>query len=1044
MHDRRISGEERITAFLSERLRPALYPQRVPMDVSAWHHPGEPVPVGVALRAGYTPFAVGEPWGGPWSTTWFRTGATVPERWAGRRVDALVDLGGTAGGPGAPEGLVHDGHGTPLHGLHPDGGAVPVARRARGGQQVRLLIEAAAVPPVDPVAGTGLHYGDPLTAGDQPLYRLRAADLAARDEEVWRLLHDMETLAGLMHALPTALPRRGELLITLERAVDAVDPRAVGATAAAARALLAPVLAHRAHDSAHTLAVVGHAPAGGAPCRPLREAVRAGARAFSTLATLAEEYPELVVAAPSAQHHAWMKEHQPHVFERIRKAVADGNWVPVGGMWVSADTELAAGESLVRQFAYGRRFFRDELGADTDGVWLPGAMGASAALPQLARLAGARWLLTRRPAPGQVPAPPHHTFRWEGIDGSTLFTHLAPGGAEDGTLTATAAAQAVAGSADGGRAPRSLLPLGRPGAVPDRAALERARRLADLDGAPRVTMRHPGPFFRAAEDEYPAAPLWRGELDLAPHRGGYTSQARTKRANRLSEALLHEAELWCATAAVRHGTGYPYDELDAAWKQVLLLQSDDILSGAGTAWVHADAEAAHRLVRRRLERLIRRAAGEPDGSTVLNPAPHPRREVVVLPPGAGSGTGPVPAGAQPLPDGGLAVLAEAPGLGAGPACLPLGDTAPVSVRTAPDGGHLLDNGLLRVHIDPHGLVRSVRELASGREAIAPGAAGNLLQLHRDDPGRGTARDLDPRYRGTARDLDRADRVTVRAHGPLLATVRVARGTGRSTFVQDLSLTAGGRALTIDTEVDWRERDTVLKCAWPLDVHAEHSRAGVQFGHVARPTHENTDRDLARHEMAAHRWIHVGEHGFGIALATDAAAGYDVSRRTRHDGGTTTVLRTTLLRAPSRPDPGADRGHHRFRHALRPAATTGDARDTGHALCRPLRPGPADPPGPPLVAVDNPDVVIETVKLADDRSGDVVVRLHESRGGRAATRLTVACAASAVHETDLLEERRAEHRLSGGRVRLVLRPFQILTLRLVRGPGPSHLPEERGA
>lgn len=241
--------------------------------------------------------------------------------------------------------------------------------------------------------------------------------------------------------------------------------------------------------------------------------------------------------------------------------------------------------------------------------------------------------------------------------------------------------------------------------------------------------------------------------------------------------------------------------------------------------------------------------------------------------------------------------------------------------------------------------------------------------------------------------------------------------------------AGGRVLTVDTEVDWREQDTVLKAAWPLDVHAENSRAEVQFGHIARPTHENTAADAAHQEAVAHRWIHVGEHGFGVALACEATYGYDVTRHTRADGGTTTVVRSTLLRAPHSPDPHADRGVQRFRHTLRPGADVGDAIAEGYALGLPLRPGPGAPAQPPLVTVDHQGVLVETVKLADDRSGDVVVRLYESRGGRARTTLAAGFPVAAVHETDLLESPLTTHPHDAGRIPLTLRPFQILTLRL---------------
>ncbi|WP_330177134.1 glycosyl hydrolase-related protein [Streptomyces sp. NBC_01498] len=1058
MHDRRTSGEARAAHFLDRRLRPALYTGRLPLDIGAWHIPGEPVPVDVALRAGYEPFVVGERWGGgPWSTSWFRFSAEVPERWAGCRVEAVIDLGG-----GQAEGLVHDEHGTPLQGLGHRHRTVTVAVRARGGEPVRLLVEAAANPAIDAVTGAGSRFGDPVTAGDEPLHRLLRADLAVRDENIWQLVHDIDVLYGLMRALPAELPRRHEILRALDRAVDAVDPRDIPGTAAGARAVLAPVLARPAHGSAHTVAAVGHARSGAARLRPARESVRAGARVFSSVAALAEEYPELVFAAPSAQQHAWMKDRHPHVFERVRKAVARGAWVPVGGMWVEPDANLPGGESLARQFTHGRRFHREELGLDPDGVWLPGPGGMSAAIPQLAALAGARWLLGHGPTGPDGASSPHRTFWWEGVDGSRIFTHCPPTGPRDAALTGPELADAVTVYADRGGGSRSLVPFGQgrneggdhdgdtghgtdpEGGGPTREMLERARRLADLEGSPRVAIQHPAHFFRDALAEYPQAPVWRGELYAGTHDGSYTGQARTKRGNRRCESLLREAELWSATAAVRDAVPYPYDELDTLWKRVLLHQSRDVLPGGAIAWVHEEAERAHREIGRRLEGLIRRSAGEPDGATVLNAGPRARREVVVLDRDGPVDPGPAERG-QPLSDGRLAVLAEAPALGRGTAGLPLGATAPVTVTAAgpaAGGGQLLDNGLLRVHVDAAGLVRSALDLTAGREAVAPGEAGNVLQLHRDEPAlwNATGRDAPHREAGhpARRDLTTAMSVEVTDAGPLLARIRVERGTGRSTVTQWLTLTAGSRALAVDTEVDWREQDTLLKAAWPLDVHADHSRGEIQYGHVERPTHENTGRDGARREQWAHRWIQVGEHGWGVALASDATYGYDVSRHTRADAGTTTLVRLSLLRAAHGPDPHADRGPQCFRHTLRPGAGVEDAISEGYALNLPLRPGPSPAAGAvePLVAVTGADVVVEAVKLADDRSGDVVVRLYESRGGRARTTLTAGFPVTAVHETDLLEDPLTERAHEGRSVALTLRPFQILTLRLAPGGGPK--------
>jgi alpha-mannosidase len=1044
VHDDRKLVEDRITRYLTQRVRPALHTARAPLSALAWQAPGEPVPVAEALSVpitAYRPFPIGEPWGGPWSTTWFRFTARIPQEWAGQRVEAVLDLGfDPERGPGGQaEGLVHSTDGRALHGLHPLNRAVLINPSASGGEEVEFLVEAAANPDIDGANGRNLHLGDPATAGEEPLYRLLAADLAVRDEQVWQLLHDVEVLDQLMRELPERTSRRHEILRALERAMDATDARDVPGTAAAARTELAGVLARPAHASAHTVSAVGHAHIDSAWLWPLRETVRKCTRTLANVLSLAEEYPELVFACSSAQQYAWVKQHRPELFERIKKAVSDGVVVPVGGMWVEADGNLPGGEALARQLVHGRRFFAAEFGIEQDGVWLPDSFGYTAAYPQLARLAGAEWFLSQKLHWSETNELPHHTFDWEGIDGTRILTHFPPIDTYNAQLIGSELAHAEANFADKGAATRSLAPFGHGdgGGGPTREMLERARRLRDLEGSPRVEIEPPSEFFRRAGAEYPDLPVWRGELYLEYHRGTYTSQARTKRGNRRAEALLREAELWAATAAVRTGAPYPYQELEALWQQVLLHQFHDILPGTSIAWVHREAEQVYGRIHGALERLIEDAAGaatpapqptEP-APAVLNAAAHERSEVVLLPAAPPPG---VPG--QELADGRHAVLAHAPALGRGALLADHRSVAPATVRPAPDGGYLFSNGLVSAHLDADGLFRSARDLTADREAIAPGEAGNLLQLHHDEPNLWPAWNLDRHYRNTHRDLT-ADEgapavLSATDQGPLLAAVRIERTFGDSRLVQDVRLSAGARRLDIATDIDWRERDTVLKAAWPLDVHAEHITAEIQFGHLSRPTHENTSWEAARFEAWAHRWLHVGEHGWGTALITDSTYGYDASRRTRPEGGTTTTVRLTLLRAPGAPDALADLGRHRFTYALALGADTREALAQAHALNLPLRPAPGAGDARPLIAVDNPDVVVESVKLADDRSGDVVVRLYEARGGRADARLSAGFPLAGAALTDLLEcpSEPAPDR-DGDTVALALRPFQILTLRL---------------
>ncbi|HKS47610.1 MAG TPA: glycoside hydrolase family 38 C-terminal domain-containing protein [Amycolatopsis sp.] len=1032
MHDDRRLVEGRLRRALSQRIRPAQYAASVPLEVEVWHVPGEPVPVTAALAAEYRPFEPGMPWGPPWSTSWFRLTGTVPAGWAGGRAEAVIDLGFVGDWPGnQAEALVYDLAGEPVKGIAPRNCYVPVARPCRGGEPVGLLMEAAANPDILAGGFVPTPLGDRATAGNAPLYRLARADLALLDEEVWHLGLDMEVLSELMAELDLGDPRRHEILRALERALDVLDVHDVSGTAAASRAELAETLSKPAHASAHTISAVGHAHIDSAWLWPVRETIRKTSRTFANVTALAAEYPEFVFACSQAQQYVWVKQRYPAIFQRIAEAIKAGQWIPVGGMWVEPDANLPGGEALARQLIHGSRLFLDEFGVACEGVWLPDSFGYTAAFPQLARLAGMRWLLTQKLSWNQTNKLPHHTFWWEGIDGTRVFTHFPPVDTYNATFSGEELAHAVRNYAEKGRGTRSLAPFGHGdgGGGPTREMLEKARRLRDLEGSPKVVIEPPDEFFRAAEAEYSDAPVWSGELYLELHRATYTTQSRTKAGNRRSEHLLREAELWAATANVHSGFTYPYEELDRLWKVVLLHQFHDILPGSSIAWVHKEAEAAYVAVKAALEGIIAdamAAVGAPF-PWVFNAGPRSRAEVLTVDPGVDL------RGAQPLSNGQVAVHATVPALGAAPVGQ-VHDFAPVNVND-----RVLDNGLVRVTLDDDGLFTSVLDLESGREVLPPGRRGNVLQLHPDLPNEWDAWDIDQHYRRCHVDLTAAESIATVEKGPLAGEIRVVRLFGASRLTQTIRLCAGSRRIDVVTEIDWHESEKILKAAFPIDVHADRSAAEIQFGHVFRPTHANTSWDAARFEIYAHRWIHVAEAGYGVAVLNDSTYGHDVTRATRDDGGTTTTVRLSLVRAPHSPDPHADQGTHRMTYSLLPAASIADAVAEGYALNLPLRvavppngSGEGEAPPPALVTVDNPAVVVEAVKLADDRSGDVVVRLYESLGGRATATVRAGFPLAAAAIIDLLERPDSLLTLAAdGSCTIRLRPFQILTLRLTR-------------
>ncbi|MFF0837553.1 alpha-mannosidase [Streptomyces sp. NPDC003344] len=1005
MHDDRSLVEARLRRVLDERLRPAVYPESVPLRVAVWHAPGEPVPVAEGLAAEPEPIEVGARWGAPWGTSWFRVTGTVPEAWAGRTVEALLDLGFDENMPGFQcEGLVYRPDGTPVKGLNPRNQWVRIGAPVDGGEEVRLHVEAASNPVIldyHPFRPTRL--GDKDTAGHEPQYTLTRMDLAVFDETVWRLVLDLEVLGELMAELPEDSARRHDILRAVDRALDLVDLQDVNGTAERAGAALAGVLAARAVPSAHRISAVGHAHIDSAWLWPLRETVRKVARTTANMTALIEDEPEFVFAMSQAQQWAWVKEHRPEVWARVRKAVAEGRFVPAGGMWVESDTNMPGSEAMARQFVHGKRFFLDEFGIENEEAWLPDTFGFAAGLPQIIRAAGSKWLLTQKISWSRTNSFPHHTFHWEGIDGTRIFTHFPPVDTYNCSMRGGEIAHAARNFKEKGRARHSLAPTGwgDGGGGTTREMVAKAARLRDLEGSATVAWETPRAFFEKAEAEYPEPPVWVGELYLELHRATLTSQARTKQGNRRSEHLLREAELWAATAAVRTGFPYPYGELDRIWKTVLLHQFHDILPGSSIAWVHREARATYERVAAELTGIIEAAqgalAGEGATPLVFNAAPHARAGV---------------------PAGGAAAART---------------TSGTTLTPRPGGGHVLDNGRLRVVIDARGLVVSVHDATTDRETVAPGRAANLLQLHPDFPNMWDAWDVDEFYRNTVTDLTEADSVTAAGDG---ASVRVVRSFGASRVTQVLSLPPGERRLVIDTEVDWHETEKFLKLAFPLDLHAERYASETQFGHVHRPTHTNTSWEAAKFEACNHRFVHLEEPGWGVALVNDSTYGHDVTRTVRTDGdrGTTTTVRASLLRAPRFPDPETDQGVHRFRHALVPGAAVADAVREGWRINLPERRVTGAREVAPLVTVDDDAVIVTAVKLADDGSGDVVVRFHEAHGGRARATLTAGFEVGGVTATDLLERPAAGSpapERDGNRITVRLRPFELMTLRLTR-------------
>jgi len=998
MHDDTALTVGRVTRVLDERIRPAVHSSSVPLTVEVSELPGEPVPPAEGIAGRYAPASVPAPWGPAWSTTWFRLTGRVPADWAGRRVEAVVDLGFDPSLTGFQcEALVYRADGSPVKSLNPRNQWVPITEAAAG-ETVELYLEAAANPVLlgrHPFRPT--RQGDIRTSSPEPLYTTRRIDLAVFEPEVFELSLDVDVLLGLQAQLPSTSPRRQRILQALDDALDALDLQRIAETASDARALLADVLAAPAETSAHRISAIGHAHIDSAWLWPVRETIRKVARTASSMTALLDEHPEFRYGMSSAQQYAWLKQHRPEVYERVRAAVAAGRFVPLGGMWVESDTVMPSGESMVRQFQYGQRFFEREFGVRSRGVWLPDSFGYSPALPQLLRRAGFEWFFTQKISWNQQNVFPHHSFLWEGIDGSRVFTHFPPMDTYSSELSGAEVARASRQFRESRLSSRSLAPVGwgDGGGGTTREMVGRAARLRDLEGSAHVEWEHPDDFFAAAKAELPHPAVWVGELYLELHRGTLTSQHATKALHRWAEHALVEAELWSATDAVRTGAAYPAEAIDRLWETVLLHEFHDILPGTSIAWVHREAVAA-------LSDVLDEARALADAARRSLAGGGDRR--LVFTPSSIGGTG------RPL--GAAFVDDEA-------------DAASVSLVEEADGW-LLENDLVSVRVSADGLITSAVDRASGRDAVAPGRAANLFQLHQDFPNKWDAWDVDRHYRRSVVDLTAATRVTASVEDGV-AVVTVVREFSESVIEQTIMLRPGSRTVLLRNEIDWNETEKLLKLAFPLDVQAAHTEAETQFGYQSRVTHTNTSWEAAKFETSMHRFVLVREQDFGVALVNDSIYGYDTSREADDDGVTTTV-RLSLLRAPRFPDPETDHGHHEIEVGLVIGADAAIATAEGIALNSLPTAVRGAREVEPLVAVRGDGIVVSAVKLAADGSGDVIVRVYEALGRRVSGALEIGFAHREVREVSLIEDELESPRRG---TELALRPFEVRTLRIAR-------------
>jgi len=873
---------------------------------------------------------------------------------------------------------------------------------------------------------------------------VEGAYVVAVDEELKGLYYDIDFYLGYLDAIDAGDPAFATMLRAINEVVNQYNPDQRD-TIARGRKIIKDAVNSLPGEVKHLIVPSGHAHLDTAWLWPLEITRKKMAHTTANQLALLDRYPEYVYSHSQASQYEWLEKEYPGLFERVKQAIKKGQWEPVGSMWVEADCNLTGGESLVRQFLYGRRYFREKLGYETRDMWLPDVFGYAAALPQILSKCNVDYFLTQKISWNDTNKFPHNTFWWQGIDGTKIWTHFPPADTYTASCEPKQIADSVRKHKDQARSDMSLyvFGFGDGGGGPTERNLEFLRRARSAPNFPEITGgRTALSFFQEARAKSRDLMTWVGELYAEFHRGTYTSQAANKKGNRVSEFLLRDAEM-LACFTEDFPSNYPGDELERAWKLVLLNQFHDIIPGSSVREVYEDSDKDYAIIaeigKRIVDESLRKIASKFDTSKLSRPVALFHNSDLPC-------QGSLPWSEEAVPQalvtseevlpvqvvedfqGSKELIFSSPHASLKTVCVAdLSDTATPSRNRLKASGRRIENHELSIRFDGNGNIVSIQSLEDGSEFVEQGKLANLFQIFEDKPRFWSAWDVDIYATEKGQDLIRSESFEIVERGPVRVAAEIVKRFGKSTIRQRISLgpTPGIR---FDTEVDWHEEDTLLKVAFPVNVHSTRATYEIQFGNVERPTHFNTSWDQARFEVCAHKWIDLSEGDQGVALLNDCKYGHDVRGN---------VMRLSLLRSPKAPDPLCDMGVHQFTYCLLPHFGPyhyAGIVQAAYALNAPVRAMQIEKNGgeqgslPPLITCEDRNIVVETVKRAEDGNG-IIVRLYECHNSRGMAELACIRPIRSATLCDMEENPIGDLEVVEGLVSFAYTPFTILTLRL---------------
>jgi alpha-mannosidase len=934
---------------------------------------------------------------------------------------------------------------------------IPLTSNAQPGRKFLIAVRLNASEVNTRIAESRLSIEPPATRPDAGI--LRAEILSA---------------LPMIAAFPDGKSERESQLDAAVKAIDflALDHGEQGAFDESLRQSQARLEPLRPFLKQFTIRAAGNSHIDMAWLWPWTETVEVVRNTFRSALDLMREYPDFKFSMSSARTYVWMEEKYPDLFKEIQQRVREGRWEVVGGMWVEPDLNMPGGESLVRQILVGKRYFHEKFGVDVKIGWNPDSFGYNWQLPQIYKKSGIDYFVTQKLMwAHEFTTFPYKLFWWESPDGSRLLTYFPHDYAANTDPVSMARDLSIwVPSLYGTDAKQHndmlhLYGVGDHGGGPTRIMLDTATRWMKSDVVyPNLQFTTASSFFDDMQKKLPniEVPTWRDELYFEYHRGVMTTQAETKKRIRKTEELLLNAEKFSSLATL-YGRKYPSEDFDRGWKRLLFDDFHDIMPGSGIAVNYLDAKrnledvgrAGQAILHGSLEELAARINIQGPGVPVVifNSLSWPRKEVIeveVQLPGVAKQIEVRDFSGKIVPSqllthdsetnrARLLVEASVPALGYKTYYVRAAEKVTPQVSAVKSSADMLENEFVRVKVDAHtGCLTSLFDKRSNTESLAPAETeaggpkdticGNLLEAFRDKPKAWDAWNIDADFEKEHWDLTQADEVKLMESGPLRAIIQVKQHFENSSFIRNITLTAGSPRVDVRMIADWHEKHILLKVAFPLSAHNEKAAFEIPYGSIERPTTRNTPAEQAKFEVPALQWGDLSDAKHGFSLLNDSKYGYDAKGN---------VLRLSLLRSPEWPDPHADEGLHEFTYSMyahpgtwREAETVRRGYELNYDL---LAVGTAKHPGAmkeehSFFEVQADNVVMTAIKKAED-DGSLILRFYEWAGKELDVKIVLPVGAQSASETDLMERPVGDLGVPGGVVTVHTKPYEIKTIRV---------------